>query len=246
MEDNKVDVNDSFWDEIERMVQDDGQESSPVETNPDSPATQPVEETNDSDNIENTKAFAKRLNERTTKAVSEERETIAKMMGFESYDQMVKSKEKKYIEDKGFDPEEVSPIVDKLVQDRLNNDPRMKELEKFRAKEVEEFGKRELSEITKLTGGEITSLAQLPKEVIELWKQTGSLKKAYLQIEGENLITKMRSEQSRGSTSHLANPSGNGKSGDGKRHLTEAEKQAWRVFKPGISEDELNQKLVKD
>lgn len=200
--------------------------------------------TNDDKDVSQTKAFAKRLKESTDKARNEERETIAKTLGFSSYDELLKNNERKLYEDKGLDPDDVSPIVDALVQQKLDNDPRMKELEAFKKKQVEEFAKKELAEITKLTGGEITKLEQIPTEVMELWKTKGSLKKAYLELEGEKLLNKVRGEQSRGSTSHLASPSGRSGVDNTKRPLTADERKAWRVFYPNITEEELNKKLV--
>lgn len=194
--------------------------------------------------VETTKAFANRLKESTEKARKEEREAIAKSFGFESFDAMQKSRERRILEDKGLDPDLVNPVIDELVKQRLDNDPRMKELDSYRSKQVQEFGRKELAEITSLTGGKITSLAQLPREVIDLWAKEGSLKSAYLKLEGEKLITSMRSEQSKGSTSHLNSPSGGTHTMSGKRYLTPEEKRVWKMFNPKMTDDELNQKTV--
>lgn len=196
------------------------------------------------DTSDTTKAFAKRLKESTEKARREERENIAKSLGYESYDDMQKKRENKLYEDKGLDPEDVSPIVDEIVKQRLQNDPRMQELETLRTKQLQEFGRKELEEIKKLTNGEITSLAQLPKEVIDLWKTKGSLKSAYLELEGEKLINKIRGEQSRGSTNHLQNPTGATPQQQKTRPLTAEEKAIWRQIHPHMSEEELNKKQV--
>ena len=200
--------------------------------------------TNESKSVDNTKAFATRLKQSTEKARREERESIAKSFGYESYDAMVKAKERKTYEDKGLDPDEVSPIVDELVKQKLNADPRMQELAEFRKKQIAEFGKQELAEITKLTNGQVTELSQIPKDVLELWQKEGSLKSAYLKLEGEKLINQMRSEQSRGSANHLGNPNGSSPANTDQRPLTDSEKQMWRFFNPKISDEELNKKTV--
>lgn len=236
--------------ELEELFKDDAQpETPPVESTEIPSPTQATESdsSNDTktDSIENSKAFAKRLREKTEQVRNEEREAIAKSLGFDSYADMQSKREKKLIEDKGLDPEQVNPIVDELVKKRLDNDPRMKELENLRAKQVQEFGKKELAEVTELTGGEITSLAQLPKEVIELWKQTGSLKSAYLSIKGEELIRKARSEQSKGSTQHLQNPGGTVKQASKERPLTTEEKKVWKFFNPSLTDEELDKKTTK-
>ena len=152
----------------------------------------------------------------------------------------MKERQRKELEEKGLDPDEAAPIIDKLVKERLDSDPRIQELAELRKQQVQEFGKKELAEITKLTNGEITRFEQLPKDVIELWKQKGSLKAAYLQLHGEELIFK-----SKGSTGHLAQADGGTKVETGKRLLTAAEKNMYKFFNPTMTDEELN-KLTTD
>lgn len=233
-------VNDVTLKELEDLFNDDvEQEQSPTAnetTNPD-----PSDQQKD---VSQTKAFAKRLAEEKTKVANEERDKIAKELGYASYEELQKSKEKRLYEEKGLDHEEISPLVNEIVEQKLKSDPRMKELEQFRAKQVEEFAKRELAEITKLTDGEVTELKQLPKEVIELWQKKGSLKAAYLELKGEELILRARSGQSKGSTAHLNQPSGSNAETSAKRHLTADEKRMWKFFNPSLTDEELNKKLV--
>lgn len=247
-------VKDFTMEEIEQLLNSESEQTSPTANDTDTQTTninddngntsknQTVEE-----DVSQTKAFAKRLKQSTEKARLEEREAIAKSLGYDNYEDLQNHKQKQMLEDEGLDPETVSPIIDKLVKSKLDNDPRMIELEELRKKQIEEFGKQELAEITKLTNGEITALSQLPKEVINLWKTKGSLKSAYLELEGEKLITKIRSEQSRGSTSHLQNLNGNinNSNSEQKRHLTEEEKRIWKVFDKTLSEEDLNKKMIK-
>lgn len=238
-----------FTDEdLEKLFADENDpETSPEKNNEQNSSEkgQTDKDSKDSDNIDQTKAFAKRLKESTTKARTEERESIAKSLGYDSYDAMMKERQRKELEEKGLDPDEAAPIIDKLVKERLDSDPRMQELAELRKQQVQEFGKKELAEITKLTNGEITRFEQLPKDVIELWKQKGSLKAAYLQLHGEELIFKARSEQSKGSTGHLAQADGGTKIETGKRLLTAAEKNMYKFFNPTMTDEELN-KLTTD
>lgn len=192
--------------------------------------------------IEQTKAFAKRLRESTDKARNEEREAIAKQMGFESYEAMMKTREDKIYENHGVDREQIGTLVDEIYEERRKNDPAFQELDELRKMKQLEFGKKELAEITKLTNGEITSFSQLPKDVLELWAKEGSLKSAFLQLKGEELIIKARSEQSKGSTQHLINPSGGPAPQSNTRPLTDDEKSIYRYFNPGITDEELNKK----
>lgn len=242
-------ANDFTIEELEELFSDNQQEENtpPAEENnePQSDAQTETDEGNSkSNNVEQTKAFAHRLKESTEKARREEREAIAKSLGYDSYDDMIKNREKDFIKDKGYDPEELSPVLDELLKNRIDNDPRMKELEDLRKQNVAEYAKRELAEITKITGGQITRLDQLSKDVLDAWKTKGSLKKAFLEVEGENLITKLRGEHNRGSTSHMNTPGSSNPAPSNKRPLTDEEKQMWRLFNPGISEEELNKKTV--
>lgn len=242
-------ANELTIEELEELFNDDVQQETPpaeetTDPQSDVQTDSDKEDTSESNKVEQTKAFARRLKESTDKARSEEREAIAKSFGFESYDAMIKSRESELIKDKGFDPEEISPIVEELVKQRINADPRMEELENLRKQNIAQYGKKELAEISKLTNGQITRFDQLPRNVVDLWKQKGSLKSAYLELEGENLISKLRNEQSKGSTSHMNTPNGNSQTPSNKRPLTSEEKQMWRLFNPGISDEELNKKLV--
>ena len=220
------------------------------ETQPITPAAvtnteaQESDDADDKSGVDTTKAFAHRLKQSTDKARKEERESIAKSLGYESYADMINKRDAKMLEDKGLDPDEVKPVVDELVKQRLATDPRMIELEEFRKQKIVDFGTKELAEITKLTDGEITEFSQLPKEVITLWQQRGSLKSAFLELEGEKLIMKSRSNNSKGSTDHLQSMSGGSPANNNQRHLTAQEKQMWKYFNPGITDEELNKKLV--
>lgn len=246
---NNLGVEDLSLEDLEQLFDDNSTQATPPADNTIAESVTSQEQQENSQeqsksSSEVTKAFAKRLKESTDKAVAAEREAIAKKMGYDSYENMLSANERKLIEDKGLDPDEVSPVVEELVQQRLNNNPLMKELENFRRQRIEEFGQRELAEITALTGGEITKLSQLPKEVIDLWKTKGSLKSAYMQLEGEKLITRLRSEQSKGSTAHLNNPGSSVVTPDTKRPLTQEERNIWKFFNPNISDEELNKKTI--
>lgn len=231
--------------EFDALFQDDSElVSPPAETTSTEPATtsaeKPAEEPADT-----TKAFAKRLKESTDKVRIEEREALAKSLGYTSYEELQKQREAAVLKEKGLDPELVKPVVDELVKKRIEEDPRMQELSKLRETQIKEFGKRELAEITKLTDGEITSFDQLPKDVVELWKSKGSLKAAYLELKGEELLIKVKSNANKGDTKHLATPNGVSSMSTNKRSLTAEERQSWKFFNPSMTEEELNKIEVK-
>lgn len=243
MPNNEFGANDFTLEELEALLngEDDEQETPPAdetESQVEQPTPEPKKEETD---VTQTKAFAKRLKESTDKAKDE----VAREAGYESYQDMLDKRQKKMLEDKGLDPEEVTPIVEELVKQRLDNDPRIKELSKYREQQIKEFGRKELEEITKLTGGKVTQLKQLPKEVLDRWRETGSLKSAYLELKGEELILEARRAATQPTTDHMNLPGGNPTIPSDKRHLTAEEKKAWKVFFPNMTEKELNEKLVE-
>lgn len=245
MPDELFGANEFTAEEIERLFSDEFEQETPTandETDAQKSEDNTDTEKTEESKIDTTKAFAKRLKESTDKARREERDVIAKSLGYESYEALQKSRETKILEDKGLDPNEVSPAIEEIIKKRLDEDPRMLELAEYRKKQVEEFGKKELAEISKLTNGEITSLAQLSKEVIDAWKTEGSLKAAFMKYEGEKLITKIRSEQSKGSTNHLQTLSGTTPPQSNKRPLTAEERQVYKFFNPDTSDEELDKK----
>lgn len=227
--------------ELESIFGENSAEAQPQETDIDSTPAQGTEQ----NSVETTKAFAHRLKEKTEAAVAAERERIAKDMGYENYEAMQKSKEAKLLEDSGLNPEDVGPTVEKIVEERLKNDPRMKELEGYRERQMQEFAKKELEELNHLTNGEITKLEQVPKDVLDDWKKTGSLKKSYIALHGEELIVKARTQSPKGTTTHLQSPTSAPPAPSEMRLLTEEEKRVWRIFNPGMSEEELNKKTIK-
>lgn len=195
-------------------------------------------------NVEQTKAFAKRLRESTTKAVNDERESIAKTLGYDSYADMMAKRDQQIIRDKGLDPEQISPVIDEIVRSRIDSDPRMQELSGYKNAQLEEFARGEINSLKELTGGRISSYKDIPKPVLDEFAKCGSLTKAYMSIEGVNLVTSMRRGGNNGTTAHLGSPNGAPPRDNGKRHLTDEEKNAYRIFNPKITDKELNEKMV--
>ena len=63
-------------------------------------------------------------------------------------------------------------------------------------------------------------------------------------MEGEKLISELKSEHNKGSTAHLASAGGSGYVSNGKRLLTDREKQTWKFFNPDLTDEELNKMMV--
>lgn len=235
-------ANEFSLDELENLFKEEGQQETPPATEETGTSATPPTEKED---VTTTQAFAHRLKEEKEKAHKEARDEIAAALGFASFEELQKDKEKKLLEDKGLDPEQVNPIVEELVKQRLDNDPRMKELEAIKQQRVKEFAEKELKEIASLTGEQYTSLDQLPKDVIEDWGKTGSLKKSYISLHGEELIIKARKAQTTGGTTHLQPPAGSPPTPTDTRPMTDKEIAIYKFFNPNISDDELKQKLYK-
>lgn len=245
---NDIGANTFTAEELEELFREDVQQETPPANDTTPNNSNPDTNTGNGDKITETQAFSRRLRESTDKARKEERESIAKSLGYESYEDMQRKIEQQIYTDKGLNPEDVSPVVEEIVKQRLNNDPRILELEKYRNQQIKEFGKKELAELSELTDGEITYFSQLPKEVLDKWAERGSLVKAYMEVEGVNLVKKVKNSKTvttPATTTHMKTPSASGSSGNSsQRFLTAEEKRVWKFFNPGMSDEELNKKLV--
>ena len=228
--------------EIAELFNDD-QDSSPEEKEQKSAEdTQVVKKTNE-EKRSDAKAFSIRLNE--------EREKIAKEAGYESYDDMRKQREKKKLEDEGLDPEVASPVLEDLVKQRIEQDPRIKEYEELKKREQErefkEWCEKEVKQLNSLTDGKIKSLSDVPQDVVKLSEKTGSLKSAYLQLHGEELIAQMKlkqsSQESKGTTNHLAQVKDGVSSTNKTRPLTPEERRAYKMINRNITDEELDKKF---
>lgn len=235
-------ANEFSLEELDNLFKEEGtQETPPADGKTESTDNPPESK----DDVTKTQAFAHRLKEEKDKARKEARDEVAAALGFESFEALQKSRENKLLEDKGLDPEQVNPIVDELVKQRLDNDPRMRELENLKQQQVQAFAEKELKEISSLTGEQYTSLDQLPKDVIEDWRKTGSLKSSYIKLHGEELIIKARKAQTKGGTSHLQEVAGSAPTPTDTRPMTDKEKAIYKFFNPNVKDEELDKKTYK-
>lgn len=231
MLDNEYDFN------IEDLFKDDTDEEVNQEPTQDATSN---EETNDS----MTKAVSERINSVRKKTETETEERIAKELGYASYADMLKDKESKLMKEAGLDEEETSNLVNKLVEQRLANDPRLKKLEEIEKREKNDFVTSQLKDISKIAGTTFTSIEQLDKEVLSLWEKTGNLKQAYLAVKAEEIIAKKQNKNT-DSLDHLAGTSNGASSSKKVRALTADEKDIWRSIIPDITEEELNKKTIE-
>lgn len=227
----------------------DGYEND-VELNVDDLFKDPVEneEVNEPDTTDNsekqemTKGVSHRINEVRRKTESETEERIAKELGYSSYAEMQQYKEKEMLQEAGINTDEMTAMVEKLVEERLKRDPRLKKLEEIESQEKEEFVKTQLNTINQFSDSKYNSVEELPDEVLKIWEKTGDLKQAYLAVKGEELLLKNKSSKLNGSTNHLANP-GSTASGSRTRLLTEEEKAIYKsVLGDFYNEEEISKK----
>ena len=199
-----------------------------------------IEEQENQDKNEMTKAMSNRINEVRHKTEVETQNKIAKDLGYESYDAMIKAQEKKELQDAGYDDADAEATINKIIEKRLANDPRLKRLEEYENRDKEKFVQGQLNEINKLTGSNFTDISQLPEDTLKMWEKTGNLKQAYLATKGEELLSKSSSYVQKGSTAHMASAN-NGNISTKTRALTEEEKSIYRgVLGDYITEDELS------
>lgn len=223
VEDETIDI------DVDALFSDDTEEDNNPETPP-APTATPE-----------TKAVSKRINEVRAQTERETREAMAKELGYESYAAMKQAKEKKVLTDAGLD-EESAKVVDKIVEQRLADDPRLKKLAAIEKQQQEAFVASQLAAINSAAGTDFKSIDQLPPETLALWEKIGDLKQAYYATQGDAIFAKRRAASENGSTAHLANP---GRSGGAKtRGLTEEEKAMWRMVMPDITEEELSKKTM--
>lgn len=192
------------------------------------------------DNKIMTKEVSKRINEVREKTESETRNKMAKELGFNSYDELVKANEKKLFKEAGLDETDTEDLVNKLVEKRLANDPRMKKLEEYENRDKENFVNSQLKEINELTGSDFKDISQLPEDTLKMWEKTGNLKQAYLATQGESLLLKKKASSENGTTNHLAS-SDVGNTTEKRRGLTAKEREIYKsVLGDYITDDELS------
>ena len=209
-------VKDSALLDLEALLNEEDDETPPSQTENATPATSPVapeskaQETKEPEKESETQAFARRLRESTEKARREEREAIAKQLGKSSYEELLRERESKEFEAKGLDPEAAKEVFDKMYEERIQADPRFKELDEYRAAKAKEWGENQMKELSKLTGGKITKIDQLDEATLAREQKEGSFVSAYMALHGAELIEEMRlngiAKQQQNTTSHLANP----------------------------------------
>ena len=138
-------------------------------------STPPVE----TETVDQTKAFAKRLREETEKVRQNERENIAKSFGYNSWQEYADAQTNNKLLNEGLDPETVRPVI----QDLIKNDPDYIEAMKFKAEkeelEKELFATNSIRELNAKFGTNFKSINDLDQETINDWNKGTPLEKAF-------------------------------------------------------------------
>lgn len=210
------------------------QNSDPEQENQSTP---PVEE---KETIDKTKAYSERLNKDRERIRNEERESIAKTFGFSSWEEYKDSMMDNSLLEKGFDPEQVKP----LIKEALQRDPAYIEAMKIKQEKEELEAKiwadEELKKLNSKFGLNIASTNDLGEEVIKLWNSGISLDKAYAAINYEILQNKAV-EKARGNKTgkeHLKDIDTGNKTEI--RKLSNEEMKYFKLINPNASEDDIN------
>lgn len=215
MDPNENGVKDTSVADLEALLNADEEETPPSPETDATPGTSPApsepaaQKAQEPAKESETQAFARRLRESTEKARREEREAIAKQLGKSSFEELMRERETKEFEAKGLDPEAAKEVFEKMYEERIQADPRFKELDEYRAAKAKEWGDSQMKELSKLTGGKITKIEDLDEATLTRGQKEGSFVSAYMALHGAELIEEMRlngiAKQQQNTTSHLAN-----------------------------------------
>lgn len=208
-----------------------------------SPTSQNGDTSPEPNKVEETKRVSERIKTVKAETELETRDNVAKELGYESYKDMLEKRNRKELEEKGYDPNDVEPLIQQKAQELLKSDPSYKLLRELEEQKLINKANAELLEIQKFNPS-IKTLDDLSDSVFELAKTTGSLKRAYLALEGDKLIIAQKSKQSAGNTSHLITPSGNPGADNTVRPLTKEERAIYKKFNPEMTDEQLN-KITK-
>lgn len=226
-----ISIDDLFNDEEESQTSENSQTSSSDDSK------------NEEESMNLTKNMSKRINDVRRKTELEVQDRVAKQAGYESYEDMMMATERKIVEDQGYDPDEISALLEPLIEKRLAADPRFKKLEEIENREKSDYLAKQLAAINKVSDVKYKSVNDLPQETIDLFAKGVDLKQAFYATQGEGLMTRAAQRANNGSLSHMAPlPNGNGVK---TRGLTAEEKDMYRMIIPGITEEELSKKTIE-
>lgn len=217
------------------MDENENKVTNPVE------ATSPVEKEVDVTKIVSARINAERAQIRTD-ALNEQ----AQSLGYTNHEEFIKSMTDEKITKRGFDPEEIKP----LLKDLLENDPEYKSALNYkREKEEMEktiWGNQEVNRLNTKYGTTFTAVGDLPEGVIKLWNSGIPLEKAYA-VENIDKITELAAKKAQltGKT-HLTKIPATGDPKDVQpREVTPEEVRRAKQVNPKLTEEQIKAYLSK-
>lgn len=195
--------------------------------------------------ITQTQAFSKRLNEATKKAraeaAAETRQNIAESFGYDSWEAYLQAQQSTAISNKGYEPDEVIP----LIKEAMKSDPDYIEAMKYKA-EKEELEKtlwaqNALTDLNNTYGTDFKSVNELDKDTVELWNKGVDLKKAYAANNMDSIInSKIAQAKSKQSGKEHLTETKSGAQGE-VYNVSGEELRIFKLFNPGVTDDEIRE-----
>jgi len=192
-----------------------------------------------------TKAFSKRLKEEKEKIKKEisreERNNIAKTLGYDNYEQLSNSLIDKELIDKGYEPEDIKPFLEKIVKQH----PEYKKLQEFKEeqerKEAERWSNDQLNNLNNKYGTDFKSIDDLDEETIRLFNNGVALDKAFAVNNYEYVEKQAYKKLKRnGGKDHLKEVGGNSPSTKAIPKANNDDLKLFKRFNPDATEEEIN------
>ena len=222
-----IETADNLFDDIDALpdVNDEVEESTP-------PVEQPEQ-------VDATKAFSKRLKEETIKIREEERANLAKTLGYETYDDMVKHQPDNKLLQDGYDPETIRPILNDLLKTTPEYQEAMQYKKEKEELEKELFASDSIKMLNSTFGTTFTSINDLDKDTIDLWNKGVPLDRAYAASNYKTLTKPTPQPKQQTGKEHMQ-PVEKGATKSDVRVATEDDIRRFRIFNPSATVEEIN------
>lgn len=191
-----------------------------------------------------TKNYSDRLKKDREKIRNEERDNLAKELGYENYEKFREAHVDNSLLDKGLDPDTVKP----LLKDLIKNDPEYVEAMRFKAEkeelEKDVWAKDQIKALNDKFGLNLQSISDLDEDTVKLWNNGVSLDKAYAANHYEDLekssLRKLKEQDS--GKSHLKNVDGSTVESD-EVVVTDEIYRQFKVFNPDVTREDVKKYL---
>lgn len=191
-----------------------------------------------------TKTYSDRLKKDREKIRNEERDNLAKELGYDNYEKFREAHVDNSLLDKGLDPDTVKP----LLKDLIKNDPEYVEAMRFKAEKEEleknVWAKDQIKALNDKFGLNLQSISDLDEDTVKLWNNGISLDKAYAANHYEDLekssLRKLKEQDS--GKSHLKKVDGSTVESD-EIVVTDDIYRQFKAFNPDVTRDDIKKYL---